>query len=193
MSVRKLGGRLAAAVGVITLALVGGAATPAAACACGAYITNGDTRSAASEPRSSGTARPQDLVVSLDVLGATPDAGFLMPVPAQAEITLEDAALFDELADRTKPREEQVTNWWPNLTFLEKLGLRRGRRRAPAGAAPDRRPGGARARSAHGRPARRERPGRARRPGSPPTATRSTRASAPPPRRTPRRAGSWSR
>lgn len=123
MSVRTLPGRLAAVVGLTTLAFVAVAATPAAACACGAYITNGD----ASIPRERAAIKwdgtTEDLVVSLDVLGATPDAGFLMPVPAQAEITLEDVSLFEELDDRTKPREEKVTNWWPNLTFLEMLGI----------------------------------------------------------------------
>lgn len=118
------------------LALTGSAATPAAACACGAYITNGDVSIPRERAAIKWDGTTEDLVVSLDVLGATPDAGFLMPVPAQAEVTLGDAALFDELVDRTEARVERVTNWWPNLTFLDKVGLRTSDGNAPAGATP---------------------------------------------------------
>jgi hypothetical protein len=122
--VRMLSGRLATGAGLVVLALAGGAAAPAAACACGAYVTNTEVSVARERAAIKWDGTTEDLVVSLDVLGATPDAGFLMPVPAQAEITLEEASLFDELEDRTRPREERVTNWWPNLTFLDMLGLR---------------------------------------------------------------------
>ena len=120
---RRLRGRLGAVIGLTMLALAAGAATPAAACACGAYITNGETSIGRERAAIKWDGTTQDLVVSLDVLGATPDAGFLMPVPAQAEVTLGDVSLFEELDDRTKPREEKVTNWWPNLGFLELLGI----------------------------------------------------------------------
>ncbi len=130
-----LGGRFSAAVGLTLLAVVGGAATPAAACACGAYITNGDASVGRERAIVKWDGTTQDLVVSLDVLSDTPDAGFIMPVPAQAEISLEDSTLFDEFESRTKPQVEKVTNWWPNLTFLEKLGIG-GDNGDSAGAAP---------------------------------------------------------
>ena len=135
MSVRKLGGRLATAAGLTTLVLVGVAATPAAACACGAYVTNSDTSVDRERAAIMWDGTTQDLVISLDVLGASPDAALLMPLPSQAELTLEDPALFDELEDRTHPLVEKVTNWWPNFTFLERLGVG-GAGRDTAGEAP---------------------------------------------------------
>lgn len=98
-------------------------ATPASACACGAlFTTNGatiDHETAAI--RWDGTT--EDLVVSMDMLGSTPDAGWVMPVPAQATVAVSDIALLDELAERTRPDVQRVTNWWPNLDFIDKLGI----------------------------------------------------------------------
>jgi hypothetical protein len=123
-SVRKVSSRLTAVIALTLLTVgAGGVATPASACACGALITNGDTSVGRERAAIKWDGTTQDLVVSLDVLNTTPDAGFIMPIPAQAEVTLEDAALFTELEDRTAARVEKVTNWWPNLSFLDKLGL----------------------------------------------------------------------
>lgn len=108
---------------LVAAASVLGLSVPASACACGAYVTNTDTSITTERAAIRWDGTNQDLVVSLDVLGESPDAGFLMPVPAQATLALEDAALFEELAERTQAREERVTNWWPNLGFLEMLGI----------------------------------------------------------------------
>ena len=119
----SLAARLTAVVAVSAGALLVGWAGPAAACACGAYVTNAETSVSAERAALKWDGTTEELVISMDVLGSSADAAWIMPVPAQAEVSLEDIALFEELAERTQPREEKVTSWWPNLGFLERLGL----------------------------------------------------------------------
>lgn len=118
--------RLVAVFGVSLAVTLIGLVHPAAACACGAYITNADTSVSAERAALKWDGSTEELVVSMSILGASADAAWVMPVPAQAELTLEDAALFDELGERTQPREEKVTSWWPNFSFLERLGITSG-------------------------------------------------------------------
>lgn len=119
-----LAARLTAVLGLAAGVLLAGLAGPAAACACGAYVTNDDTSVTAELAAIKWDGTTEELVVSMQVSGSSADAAWIMPVPAQAELSLSDIALFEELDDRTSPREEKVTSWWPNLGFLEKLGLR---------------------------------------------------------------------
>lgn len=116
--------RVATVLSLVGAVLVGGLAGSASACACGAYVTNEQTSVTAERAALKWDGTTEDLVVSMQVDGSSADAAWIMPVPAQAELSLADIALFDELADRTAPREEKVTSWWPNLGFLDKLGVR---------------------------------------------------------------------
>lgn len=123
MRVRALPSRLAA-VAFLVLALLGaGLVGPASACACGAYITNTGTSVNGEQAALKWNGTTEDLIVSMDVVGSSPDAAWLMPLPAQAEVSLADSALFEELASRTAPIEEKVTSWWPNFGYLEMLGI----------------------------------------------------------------------
>lgn len=119
----SLAARLLAVLGATLGVTLGGLVGPAAACACGAYITNADTSVTAERAAMKWDGTTEELVVSLDILGSSADAAWIMPVPAEAELSLEDVALFDELGQRTRPREEKVTSWWPNFSFLERLGI----------------------------------------------------------------------
>lgn len=123
MQVRSVAARLVAVVGMVLATLAAGLVGSASACACGVYITNADTAITGERAALKWDGTTEDLVVSLDVMGSSPDAAWLMPLPAQAEVTLADIDLFTELADRTAPVEEKVTNWWPNFGYLEMLGI----------------------------------------------------------------------
>lgn len=118
-----LPGRLATVACLVLALLIAGLAGSAAACACGAYITNADTSVDGERAALKWDGTTEDLIVSMDVVGSSPDAAWLMPLPAQAEVSLGDIALFEELASRTAPIEEKVTNWWPNFGYLEMLGI----------------------------------------------------------------------
>lgn len=120
---RSVAGRLAAVGAMMLAVLVVGLVAPASACACGAYVTNADTAISGERAALQWDGTTEDLVVSLDVIGSSPDAAWLMPLPAQAEVSLADFDLFEELASRTAPIEEKVTNWWPNFGYLEMLGI----------------------------------------------------------------------
>lgn len=123
MLLRSLVGRLAAVFGMVLAVLGAGISGSASACACGAYITNTDASIGGERAALKWDGTTEDLVVSLDVIGSSPDAAWIMPLPAQAEVSLADGALFEELADRTAPIEQKVTNWWPNFGYLEMLGI----------------------------------------------------------------------
>ena len=98
-------------------------ATPASACACGALFTTDGATVDHETAALKYDGTNEDLVVSMDLLGSTPDAGWLMPVPAQASVSVSDIALLDELAERTRADVQRVTNWWPNFDFIDMLGI----------------------------------------------------------------------
>ena len=125
MSVRKLGGRVAAAIG-FDYRSPSSAASPhlPPRARAGRTSRNGDASVGRERAAIKWDGTTQDLVVSLDVLGATPDAGFLMPRAGAGR----DHARGRRARSTSSPsgpsaREEKVTNWWPNLTFLDKLGF----------------------------------------------------------------------
>ncbi len=91
-------------------------ATPAAACACGAFVPssgNGEIRGEASEVRFDG--RAEDIVMQLSVEGESPEAAWILPVPAPARVKLGDSRIFDDLVDLTRPREVVHKRWFPDF------------------------------------------------------------------------------
>jgi hypothetical protein len=116
--------RRTAVLVTMLVALAGPAlASPAAACACGALLSNADLTVDRETAAILWDGTTEDLVVSMDVLGSASDAGWIMPVPGQAEVSVSDIALLDELEQRTEPDQQRVTNWWPNFDFTDVMGL----------------------------------------------------------------------
>jgi hypothetical protein len=132
---RGMRARMVGVLALLLAALGAGVATPAAACACGAYFTTDGAKVADETAALRWDGTTEDLIVSLDVLGSSPDAAIVIPVPAEAQVAAGDIRLLDELAQRTKPREERTTSWWPNLDFIDKLHIGSDDGGANAGAA----------------------------------------------------------
>jgi hypothetical protein len=122
-SLRAVARRTAVLLGSLALLAGPTVAAPAAACACGALLSNSGLTVDRETAAILWDGTTEDLVVSMNVLGSAPDAGWLMPVPGQAEVSVSDIGLLDELEQRTEPDVQRVTNWWPNFDFTEVLGL----------------------------------------------------------------------
>ncbi|OQY85471.1 MAG: hypothetical protein B6D41_14305, partial [Chloroflexi bacterium UTCFX4] len=102
------------------LLLIGFAAEPVAACGCGIYITQGDDARVAQERSLLRWDGQRELIVmSLGVLGESPEAAIIVPVPSQADVQLADAKIFDELQEMTKPLERVKTEW----VFFPMMGV----------------------------------------------------------------------
>jgi len=102
------------------LLLIGFAAEPVAACGCGIYITQGDDARVAQERSLLRWDGQRELIVmSLGVLGESPQAAIIVPVPSQANVQLADAKIFDELQEMTKPLERVKTEW----VFFPMMGV----------------------------------------------------------------------
>jgi len=99
------------------LGLAGVAALPVEACACGAYVSDGDAEieGEASVIRFDG--RTEDIVMQLSVAGESPEAAWILPVPAPAEVRLADSDIFDDLVDLTRPREVVHERWFPEISL----------------------------------------------------------------------------
>lgn len=100
----------------VTLVLV---PRPAAACACGAVISNS---SAAVSGETAlvmwdGTTETIDMVLRLT--GQATDAGWIMPTPQGTTISLGDSAVFPKLVKAVAPRVEKRYRWWPTSGFGE--------------------------------------------------------------------------
>jgi hypothetical protein len=124
---------------IVTLALLAAmfaasVASPAYACACGAYIPDRQGPAVVDEKalvRWDG--RTEDIVMALGVEGTSQKAAWIMPVPSQAEITLAEPQLFDELAEVSKPNIVYDDRLWPNFEkFLPVFGAGGDGRAAPA-------------------------------------------------------------
>jgi Uncharacterized protein conserved in bacteria (DUF2330) len=79
-------------------------AQPAEACGCGIYIPREGKASVNQEHvliRWDG--HTEDIILTLGVLGSSPEAALVIPVPAQATVKLADDELFQTLRDLTKP------------------------------------------------------------------------------------------
>jgi hypothetical protein len=120
---RAVARRTAVLLGLFTFVVGPAVAIPASACACGALLSNSGLTVDREMAAILWDGSTEDLVVSMNVLGSATDAGWLMPVPGQAEVSVSDIGLLDELEQRTEPEVQRVTNWWPNFNFTEVLGL----------------------------------------------------------------------
>ncbi|KXK12787.1 MAG: hypothetical protein UZ14_CFX002002023 [Chloroflexi bacterium OLB14] len=99
---RLLGFRFLLAV-VIAMSMVF-IVTPVEACGCGIYIPLDGEASVSEELvliRWDG--QTEDIIVTLGVLGGSSEAAVIFPVPAQADVKLADAEIFDALQELTKP------------------------------------------------------------------------------------------
>ncbi len=103
-------------------------ATTAYACGCGIYIpSEGDVSVSQERALVRWDGQREDIVLSLGVLGGSPEAAIILPVPTPAQVQLADPDLFAELAEMTKPLVREEIEW----TF----GLGSGSREGAPGAA----------------------------------------------------------
>jgi len=90
---------------------------PAAACACGAVISN-STAAVSGETSLitwDGSTETIDMVMVLQ--GSAADAAWIMPVPPATVASLGDRAVFGKLATATAPRVEKQYTFWPSFGF----------------------------------------------------------------------------
>lgn len=115
---------------VVLLVILAFRASTAYACGCGIYIPqDGDAQVAQERSLLRWDGQREHIVMSLGVLGGSKQAAIILPVPSQADVTLADAKIFDELQEMTKPIERTETEW----VFLPDID---GGARAPSGGAP---------------------------------------------------------
>jgi hypothetical protein len=90
---------------------------PAAACACGAVISN-STAAVSGETSLitwDGSTETIDMVLLLQ--GSAADAAWIMPVPPGTVASLGDRAVFGKLVTATAPRVERQYTFWPSFGF----------------------------------------------------------------------------
>ncbi|MDT5016881.1 MAG: hypothetical protein QOD39_3041 [Mycobacterium sp.] len=74
-------------------------------CGCGAYVPDRPGPSVADERALiSWTGTTEDILMSLRIAGSSDKAAWVMPVPSDADVTLGDAEVFEELSLLTAPR-----------------------------------------------------------------------------------------
>ena len=90
---------------------------PAAACACGAVISNSTAAVNAETALITwdGTHETIDMVLVLK--GQAADAAWIMPVPQGTVVSLGDRAVFGKLVAATAPRVEKQYSFWPSFGF----------------------------------------------------------------------------
>lgn len=94
--------------------------TPAEACGCGIYVPLDGEASVTEELvllRWDG--QTEDIVMTLGVLGGSSEAAVVVPVPAQAQVKLADAQVFDALQELTKPIVRKQIGFFPFLGGAE--------------------------------------------------------------------------
>lgn len=117
---RRLAGPLVAAiVGAGGLVL----ATPAQACACGAFLLPQDDDVAVTAETAivSWDGQTERILLSLDVDAESSDAALLIPTPSPATVEIGPERAFEELEQFTAPRVRQVDLWWPDWLTREDL------------------------------------------------------------------------
>ncbi|OIV39263.1 hypothetical protein BIV57_01430 [Mangrovactinospora gilvigrisea] len=108
--------RAALTLALLTAALVtGGLANPAWACGCGALVPGpGRVISVAQETSAvAWNGRREEIVMELNVNGTAPDAGWIMPTPSTATVSLGDDALFGALQQASEPQYRTRHYFWP--------------------------------------------------------------------------------
>jgi hypothetical protein len=90
---------------------------PAAACACGALISNSGAAVGAETSLITwdGSTETIDMVMVLD--GRADDAAWIMPVPPGTVATLGDRSVFPKLVTATSPRVDKQYTFWPSWGF----------------------------------------------------------------------------
>jgi hypothetical protein len=84
--------------------LLAALAGPAQACGCGGYIApDGNAAVAEEKVLLRWDGQTEQLVMSLGVLGSSSEAAVVLPVPAQAQVELGDARIWEELGALTRP------------------------------------------------------------------------------------------
>ena len=93
---------------------------PAAACACGAVISNSTAAVNAETALITwdGTHETIDMVLLLK--GQAADAAWIMPVPQGTVVSLGDRAVFGKLVAATAPRVEKQYTFWPSFGVGDK-------------------------------------------------------------------------
>ncbi len=87
-------------------------ASTAHACGCGIYIpSEGEVEVAHERSLVRWDGAREDIILSLGVLGSSPEAAIILPIPSPAEVQLGKRALFDELDELTKPLVREETEW----------------------------------------------------------------------------------
>ena len=114
-----MGGALAALIASGALVV----ATPAEACACGAFLLPEDEGVSVSSETAiiSWDGQEERIILSLDVESPTDDAALLIPTPSPATVEIAGGAVFDEVAQFTAPRVREVDLWWPEWLIREDL------------------------------------------------------------------------
>ena len=90
---------------------------PAAACACGAVISNSTAAVSAETSLITwdGSTETIDMVLVLE--GQASDAAWIMPVPPGTVASLGDRSVFGKLVTATAPRVEKQYTFWPSFGF----------------------------------------------------------------------------
>lgn len=103
-----------------------GALSPAAACACGAFIDPADQRSGADVLEETTVLSLQDgvetIVMGLQLDGARTGSALLVPTPAVPEVTAGQSGTLREMALATAPREVVEYTIWGENPFLVGAG-----------------------------------------------------------------------
>lgn len=90
---------------------------PAAACACGAVISNSTAAVGGETSLITWDGRTETIDMKLMLSGQASDAAWIMPVPAGTVASLGDAAVFPKLITATLPRVEKQYTFWPSFGF----------------------------------------------------------------------------
>ncbi|MFD4007774.1 DUF2330 domain-containing protein [Brachybacterium paraconglomeratum] len=128
-------GLLAVALtGMLVLAqLLLGAANPAGACACGAFLDPVDQRTDAGVLRETAILSLDDgvetIIMGLALDGTRTGSTLLMPTPSVPEVSAASSGTLREMQTATAPREEVEYDLWGDNPFLAGSG-------APEGSAP---------------------------------------------------------
>lgn len=88
---------------------------PAAACACGAVISNSTAAVNGETSLITWDGRTESIDMKLGLDGEASDAAWIMPVPTGTGVSLGDREVFGKLVTATLPRVEKRYTFWPSI------------------------------------------------------------------------------
>ena len=88
---------------------------PAAACACGAVISNSSAAVGAEVSMLTWDGSTETIDMELLLSGSASDAAWIMPVPPGTAVSLGDRSVFPKLVTATLPRVEKQYTFWPTF------------------------------------------------------------------------------